>query len=85
MTQLENGYQLDGFVVDECIHAGGMAEIYRVHCADPARQPDFPLILKLPFMAAGDGAETCSVSKSRSRFSPRCTVRMHRVTSPPAT
>ena len=57
MTQLENGYQLDGFVVDECMHAGGMAEIYRVHCADPARQPDFPLILKLPFMAAGDGAE----------------------------
>ena len=57
MAQLENGHELDGFVVDECLHAGGMAEIYRVHCADPARQPDFPLILKLPFMTAGDGAE----------------------------
>ena len=57
MAHFERGQSIDGFVIDEPLHAGGMAKIYRVHCADPARQPDFPLILKLPFMAAGDGGE----------------------------
>jgi eukaryotic-like serine/threonine-protein kinase len=57
MTQFETGHRLDGFIVDACIHAGGMAHIYRVHCADPARQADFPLIMKVPRMNAGDGAE----------------------------
>ena len=57
MAHFENGYRLDGFVIDASIHAGGMAEIYRVHCADPAQQPDFPIIMKVPVMTAGEGAE----------------------------
>ena len=57
MTLLEAGRQVDRFVIDACIHSGGMAHIYRVHAADPARQPDFPLIMKVPRMTAGDGAE----------------------------
>lgn len=57
MTLLEAGQQVDRFVIDACIHSGGMAHIYRVHAADPARQPDFPLIMKVPRMTAGDGAE----------------------------
>jgi eukaryotic-like serine/threonine-protein kinase len=57
MKRLEPGRLIDGFVIDACIHTGGMADIYRVHCADPAAQPDFPLIMKVPRMAVGDGAE----------------------------
>jgi len=57
MKQLEPGYRLDGFVVDECIHSGAMAHIYAVHCEDPARQPEFLLAMKVPRMGSGDGAE----------------------------
>src|SRR4029079_2952108 len=54
---LEPGHRIDGFVIDECIHSGGMAHIYRVHCADPAHRPDFPIIMKVPRLNADDGAE----------------------------
>jgi len=56
-TQLEPGHRIDDFVVDECLHTGGMAYIYRVHYADPERVAEFPLVMKVPRMAAGDGAE----------------------------
>jgi nucleotide-binding universal stress UspA family protein len=56
-AQLEPGQRIDDFVIDECLHTGGMAHIYRVHCADPAQAPQFPLVMKVPRMAAGDGAE----------------------------
>jgi len=57
MKLFEPGERVDGFVIDEVIHSGGMAHIYSVHCADPAQQPDFPMILKMPRMTVGDGAE----------------------------
>jgi serine/threonine protein kinase len=54
---LEPGAGLDGFVIDECLHTGGMAHIYRVHYATGPRDPGFPLAMKIPRMTAGDGAE----------------------------
>lgn len=57
MSMLEPGHRIDGFVIGECIHSGGMAHIYRVHCADPEEQPDFPIIMKVPRLSADDGAE----------------------------
>jgi serine/threonine protein kinase len=57
MKLMEPGTLLDGFVVDECLHAGGMAHIYRVHYAEGAPDPGFPMVMKVPRMTAGDGAE----------------------------
>ena len=57
MKLLEPGAELDGFVIEDCIHAGGMAHIYRVHYACGPRDPGFPLAMKIPRMTAGDGAE----------------------------
>jgi serine/threonine protein kinase len=54
---LEAGEELDGFVVEECLHSGGMAHIYRVHYADGRRDPGFPMVMKVPRMTPGDGAE----------------------------
>ncbi len=57
MKLLEPGAVLDGFTIEECIHSGGMAHIYRVHYADGARDPGFAMAMKVPRMTAGDGAE----------------------------
>ena len=57
MKLMEPGTLLDGFVIGECIHSGGMAHIYRVHYADGAPDPGFPMVMKVPRMTAGDGAE----------------------------
>lgn len=57
MKLLEPGAELDGFTIEECIHSGGMAHIYRVRYAEGARDPGFPLAMKVPRMTAGDGAE----------------------------
>ena len=57
MKLLEPGTVLDGFVVEECIHSGGMAHIYAVHYADNRPGPGFPMAMKIPRMTAGDGAE----------------------------
>jgi len=57
MKLLEPGEELDGFTIDECIHSGGMAHIYRVHYTAGAQDPGFPLAMKIPRMTAGDGAE----------------------------
>ena len=47
---------VDGFVVGECLHAGGMAHIYSVHHQGGIESP-FPMVMKVPRMTAGDGAE----------------------------
>ncbi len=61
MKLLEPGATLDGFVVDACIHSGGMAHIYSIHYAATATHgqsdPGFPMAMKVPRMANGDGAE----------------------------
>jgi len=57
MKLLEPGTPLDGFVIDACIHAGGMAHIYSVHYAQGASDPGFPMVMKIPRMTAADGAE----------------------------
>ncbi len=57
MKLLEPGAQLDGFTIDECLHSGGMAHIYRVHYTEGSHDAGFPLVMKIPRMTAGDGAE----------------------------
>ena len=57
MKRLEPGTEIDGFVVRERLHAGGMADIYRVEAVPPRADPGFPLVMKLPHLAAGDSAE----------------------------
>jgi eukaryotic-like serine/threonine-protein kinase len=58
---LEPGHLLDGFVIGDCLHAGGMAHIYRVSYqerdGEGSRDPGFPMAMKIPRMTAGDGAE----------------------------
>ncbi len=56
MKRLEAGTVVDGFLIGSCIHAGGMAHIYEVTYAD-ARPSAFPMVMKVPRMTAGDGAE----------------------------
>ena len=56
MTRLEEGAELDGFRIAARIHAGAMAQIYAVTYAD-GRTPPFPMVRKVPRMAAGEGGE----------------------------
>lgn len=56
MKRLEAGTVIDGFLIGPCLHAGGMAHIYEVTYAD-ARPVPFPMVMKVPRMTAGDGAE----------------------------
>lgn len=58
MKLMEPGTELDGFLIEECIHAGGMAHIYSVTYAQGPADPGFPMVMKVPRMTAGDGAET---------------------------
>ena len=57
MKLLDPGTEIDGFIVHECIHSGGMAHIYRVGYANSARDPGFPMAMKIPRMTVRDGAE----------------------------
>jgi eukaryotic-like serine/threonine-protein kinase len=57
MKLLEPGAELDGFTIEECIHSGGMAHIYRVDYTDTKQIAGFPMAMKIPRMTAGDGAE----------------------------
>ena len=57
MKLLERAATLDGFTIDECIHSGGMAHIYRVHYSEGPPDPGFAMAMKVPRMTAGDGAE----------------------------
>ena len=56
MKRLEAGTELDGFRIGACLHAGGMAHIYEVTYADDRLAP-FNMVMKVPRMTAGDGAE----------------------------
>jgi serine/threonine protein kinase len=53
---IEPGTEIDGFLVEDCLHTGGMALIYRAHYAG-GREPNFNMVMKVPRMTAGDGAE----------------------------
>lgn len=57
MKLLEQGTVLDGFVIGECIHSGGMAHIYSVRYENGAADPGFPMVMKVPRMTVSDGAE----------------------------
>ncbi len=57
MKLLKAGTLLDGFTIEDCIHAGSMAHIYRVHYTDGIQNPGFDMVMKIPRMAAADGAE----------------------------
>lgn len=57
MKLLEPGSRVDQFVVGDCIHAGGMAHIYSVTFADATQDPGFAMVMKIPRMGTGDGAE----------------------------
>lgn len=60
MKKLAPGTEIDGFWVEDCIHAGGMAHIYAVRYTQPQRPasaPGFPMVMKIPRMTAGDGSE----------------------------
>ncbi|WP_028601861.1 bifunctional serine/threonine-protein kinase/universal stress protein [Ottowia thiooxydans] len=56
MKPLTPGSHLDGFCIGELIHSGGMALIYRVTYANSRPSP-FEMVMKVPRMTAGDGAE----------------------------
>jgi eukaryotic-like serine/threonine-protein kinase len=51
---LDPGTEIDGFRVEEQIHAGGMAIIYRVSGGDVG----FPMIMKVPRLGHGEPAES---------------------------
>ena len=61
MKLLNPGHELDGFEIESCMHAGGMAHVYKVVYAPAAdgsrRRSEFPMAMKIPRMTAGDGAE----------------------------
>ncbi len=57
MKLLEPGTVIDGFEVGDCLHAGGMAHIYQVAYAGAAQRGPFPMVMKVPRMTEGDGAE----------------------------
>lgn len=57
MNQMKSGSELDGFRIGRCIHSGAMALIYEVEYAQGAATPGFPMVMKVPRMTAGDGAE----------------------------
>ncbi len=55
--RLEQGTAVDGFVVGPRVHAGAMAELYRVQYDGGRADPGFPMIMKVPRMGGGEGAE----------------------------
>ena len=61
MKLLNPGHLIDGFEVEACLHAGGMAHIYKVVYAPSEdgkrRAAEFPMAMKIPRMTVGDGAE----------------------------
>ena len=57
MKLLKSGTHIDGFEIGECLHAGGMAHIYRVQYSQSGHDPGFSMAMKVPRMANDDGAE----------------------------
>ncbi|MFM8463503.1 MAG: serine/threonine protein kinase, partial [Burkholderiaceae bacterium] len=56
MSRLAQGSELDGFRIGALLHAGAMARIYQISYAD-GRESVFPMVMKVPLMREGDGAE----------------------------
>jgi serine/threonine protein kinase len=56
LKKLAPGTHMDGFEIGTCLHAGGMAHVYEVCYADHRSAP-FDMVMKVPRMTAGDGAE----------------------------
>jgi eukaryotic-like serine/threonine-protein kinase len=54
---LQPGEAIDGFQVRELVHQGGMAHLYRIGYANGRPDPGFPMVMKVPRMGGGDGAE----------------------------
>ena len=50
----ETGDAVGGFVLGERIHAGGLGHVYAANPAG-ARDPGFPIVIKLPSMGRGEG------------------------------
>ena len=48
--------QIDGFTLGELVHSSAMASIFRVVAGPAAKPLGFPAIIKLPRIAAGEGA-----------------------------
>ncbi len=46
-TQIRPGDTIDGFTIEDCLHAGGNGYVYRVR-PPPTRDPGFPLVMKVP-------------------------------------
>lgn len=57
MTRLQEGSVVDGFVVGARVHAGTMADLYRVHYDGGRPDPGFPMVMKVPRMGGGEGSE----------------------------
>jgi len=55
---LEPGMELDGFRLEERMHQGGMAHIWRVSRLQPKPGEDFPLIMKVPRIKGGEDPAT---------------------------
>jgi nucleotide-binding universal stress UspA family protein len=57
MTRLRPGAALDGFAIGERLHSGGMAELYSVRYEGGRADPGFPMVMKVPRLGGGEGAE----------------------------
>ena len=57
-TPLQPGQVLDGFRLDERIHQGGMANLWRVCRVDPQPGDTLPLIMKVPRIKGGEDPAT---------------------------
>ncbi|MBI5276361.1 MAG: protein kinase [Burkholderiales bacterium] len=57
MTRLAAGDEWDGFAIGERLHSGGMADLYRVQYANGRPDPGFGMVMKVPRMGGGEGAE----------------------------
>ncbi|MCE9657841.1 MAG: protein kinase [Burkholderiales bacterium] len=72
-SPLGPGDTLDGFVVERVLHAGSMARIFAVHYAQGARDPGFPMVMKVPRMGSGDGPESIVGFETEHRLLPLLT------------
>ncbi len=52
-TQIRPGETIDGFVIEDCLHAGGNGYVYRVR-PPPGRDPGYALLMKVPGVGPGE-------------------------------
>jgi nucleotide-binding universal stress UspA family protein len=56
MNKVQAGDVVDGFLIEAFAHTGGMARVAKVCYANQTPEP-FPMVMKIPRMSLGDGAE----------------------------